>query len=274
MKVEVLVAALEQNPYELIEKMNIDTDMVIANQGNEDSIVNLTRNERNITIINTTTRGVGLNRNLAISFSSADADILLMADCDTVYYDKLKHNVQQAFKREPDADMIIFDLDFVKSGVYYGNCKNRDRKLPFYQALRYGTAFVAIKRNSLLRANIKFSELFGGGAMFCSGEDSLFIIACYRAGLKIYTSSCVIGINDTSSSTWFTGYDERHFYDKGAFSRQAFGKLGALFNLYYALRTEELSALSFRIKMQLMRSGSKNYRNLVSYKEFARNLSN
>lgn len=84
MKVEVLVAALEQNPYELIGKMNIDTDMVIANQGNKNGIVNLTRNGRNITIINTTTRDVGLNRNLAISFSSADADTLLMADCDTV----------------------------------------------------------------------------------------------------------------------------------------------------------------------------------------------
>ena len=35
MKVEILVAVLEKNPYELIEKMNIDTDMVIANQGNE-----------------------------------------------------------------------------------------------------------------------------------------------------------------------------------------------------------------------------------------------
>ena len=73
-KLQVLVATMHQKDLSLVEKMNIRCDAVIANQADKNEILT----EDNVTMITTKTRGVGLNRNIALL--AADAEILLFAD--------------------------------------------------------------------------------------------------------------------------------------------------------------------------------------------------
>ena len=56
---------------------------------------------------------------------------------------------------------------------------------------------------------------FGGGCPHSSGEDSLFLCDCYRKGLRVWTHPYVLCCCKKDDSTWFRGYNEKYFIDKG-----------------------------------------------------------
>ena len=58
--------------------------------------------------------------------------------------------------------------------------------------------------------------MFGPGGIYSHGEDTLFIVDSLKKGLKVYGVNVLIGSASNSSSTWFNGYDEKYFFDKGA----------------------------------------------------------
>jgi methanogenic corrinoid protein MtbC1 len=70
-KMQVLVATMHQNDVSLAEKMNIRSSAVIANQADREEIVSCETEFGNIKMITTTTRGVGLNRNIALMAADA-----------------------------------------------------------------------------------------------------------------------------------------------------------------------------------------------------------
>ena len=60
------------------------------------------------------------------------------------------------------------------------------------------------------------AALFGGGAKYSAGEDSIFLKSCLDNGLKIYAVPYALAfLNDDRPSTWFNGYTDKYFFDKG-----------------------------------------------------------
>ena len=72
-KLQVLLATMNQTDLSIVDKMNLRCSAVIANQADREEI----RTEGHVKMITTGTRGVGLNRNIALL--AADGDILLFA---------------------------------------------------------------------------------------------------------------------------------------------------------------------------------------------------
>ena len=68
----------------------------------------------------------------------------------------------------------------------------------------------------MLYNSISFSLLFGGGARYGSGEDSLFLQECFKAGMKVYRSPIKVADIRQDTSSWFTGYNDKYYRDKGA----------------------------------------------------------
>ena len=64
-RVQVLVAAMNQNDHSLLAKLNIQSDAIVGNQCSYNSIDHFVwgENNNNITYLNLDERGVGLNRN-------------------------------------------------------------------------------------------------------------------------------------------------------------------------------------------------------------------
>ena len=81
--------------------------------------------------------------------------------------------------------------------------------------MRFGAARISARLNSLRLKGISFNLCFGGGAQFSNGEDSLFLMDCIRKGLKIYSYPVVIAKLIERQSTWFMGYNDKYFFDKG-----------------------------------------------------------
>ncbi len=265
MELQVLVVSMNQNDYSLIDKMNIQTNAIIANQTTHNSFDEKEYDFGKVKMISTQTRGVGVNRNIALLAS--EADILLFSDDDMCYYDGALTGVKEAFANNPQADVIIFSLDIVQKGEIVRRKHNVKRRVHIWNSMKYGTAVVAIRRRALLTANLKFSELFGGGCAFSCGEDSLFIKACFDNSLKVYTDPYVLGTCCKDSSTWFTGYNEKFFYDKGVLMGFLFPKLKYLMALYYGFRLKNRTQLSFAKTIKYITCGVKNSKALKSYNE-------
>jgi len=257
MKFEVLVAAMKQTDVSLHKKMNLECDVIIANQCGRWGYTEESYPYGTVRMVSSATVGVGKNRN--IGMAAARGDIILFADDDIVYYDSGLKGVKEAFAQLPDADVILFNIDYTKKGVVFDRRREPVRKRHLWNALRFGACRMAIKRESIEKAGITFSTLFGGGCKYGSGEDSIFLCDCFKKGLKVYSHSYVLGACAKDTSTWFTGYNEKFFFDKGAMVACAFPKTKHFMKLYFACKYRKRTDISIKNILSLINSGMKDY---------------
>lgn len=261
MELEVLVATMRQTDCSLADKMNIQTNAVIANQ------CGLWQQQQSqdgrVRMICTDTKGVGVNRNLALQV--AQADILLFSDDDVTYYDASLQGVIDAFRELPDADVIFFAMDYTRDGEIFDRRRHRTKRLHIWNSLRYGAARMAVRREAVEQKRLSFSTLFGGGCRYSSGEDTLFILDAIRSGLRVYSHSYVLGTCAKDSSSWFTGYDKKYFHDFGALLASGFPKTKWLVKWYFAWKLKRKTKTSMRSIIKQMNRGMRNFRTLEGY---------
>ena len=264
-KVQVLVATMNQNDFSKVDKMKIASDVFFANQTDTTGYFKKTYNGFSAEMLNTATKGVGVNRNFALQYASGD--ILLLADDDMVYHDGYADTVLKSFEAHPDADAIIFNIETVGAQVQR-RINSGSSRVWIFNALNYGAVRIAVRRNSLIRERISFSTCFGGGTVYSAGEDSLFICDMLKKGFRIYTSPEFIATVDQSSSSWFTGYNQKYIYDKGAFYSAAFGPLALVFGLQDLIRHKRIykeAELSLFQALNIMKKGIKSYKNILKW---------
>ena len=235
MRFQLLVAAVNAQVDTLIKTMNIKSDAIIANQCKTDLIYDIKSGTNNIIVIESSTVGVGKNRNLALDKS--DADICLFSDEDIVYEDDYEAKVLNAFKEHEDASVITFNVIVDERRRTYFNEDVHEIKWNNYG--RYPAYAIAIKRQDIVNNNIKYSLLFGGGAKYSNGEDSLFLHDCLKAGLKMYAVTDILGKETYRESTWFKGYTEKYFFDRGVLYHFLYEKLAFLMGLRFLIKTKK-----------------------------------
>lgn len=230
-KLEVLVAAVDKKPKLLARDMNLQTDAVIVNQCGREASEVFSHRDKSIRVFAMKERGVGLSRNTALHH--AEGDIVLFSDEDIRFYDGYEKQVLSAFRATPAADVITFNFKVDKRRATYYNSKVRPIRR--YNYGRYPTYSVAARLDSLKKKGIVFSLLFGGGAKYSNGEDSLFLHDCLKKGLRLYTSTAEIGEEVYRESTWFKGYNEKFFIDRGVLYVFLYGRLARLMALRFLL---------------------------------------
>lgn len=233
MKLEVLMSTMNQTSFKLVEQANIQTDAIIINQTNVHSYLETEHEGNLIRMYSYNERGIGKSRNKALMLS--EADICLIADDDVKYRDDYEEIILNEFKKNSDADLIIFDF-FILEEDGYRPYRNKNKKLNQLNFMKHGGPKIAFRRDSIIKKNIFFSLLFGGGAKYGSGEDTLFLKECLSSGLKVYETETNIGEIDNRDSTWFAGYNEKYFYDKGALYKALHPRLWFLMCVQHLVR--------------------------------------
>lgn len=220
MTLQVLVSTMNQTDHSLLDKMRIDSDAIVVNQCDRYAVEKFEYKGHEILWISTNERGVGLSRNTALM--RATADIILIADEDVVYEDGYAQKIIDAYETHPKADLILVGLD-----VVYGDqvvSKNKtEHRVRLFNALRYGAVHFSCKRERIWDKNIYFSLLFGGGARYSCGEDTIFLTDALKRGLKVWNVPVHVGQVYQGTSTWFTGYHQKYFFDKGVLMKHMFG---------------------------------------------------
>lgn len=265
MELQVLIATMNRSDDSLVEKMNLQRPAILANQCGCWKNQVFVHDFGDVQLLCSDTKGVGINRNMALQ--NAKADILLFADDDITYYDPSLQGVVEAFRELPQADVIFFGMDMTLDGqiTQKRHCKTQRRHL--YNSMRYGTYRIAIRREAVEKNRLCFSQLFGGGSLYGSGEDTLFIADCFRAGLKVYSHSYVLGQCAKDSSSWFTGYNEKFFYDKGAWVAATFPKSKHLVKWYFGYRLSKKAGMPLKKAMAQMNRGILGWKALIPYGE-------
>ena len=260
MSIQVLVSAVEQDAEALARRMRLSSPAVIVNQcggysyreWREDGEKQDARSGR-IQVFSMPERGVGLSRNTALLHASGD--ICLFSDEDIVLSEDYAAQIRQAYGELPDADMILFNVRVAPARRTYWN--ENIHRIGYRNYGRYPAYSITAKLEALRCANVHYSLLFGGGARYSNGEDSLFLRDCLRAGLKIYSHTACIGEETERESTWFSGYHEKFFRDRGVLYHYLYGSLALplAYRFLAAHRREMCREIPLRHAYALMREG-------------------
>ena len=263
---EILCVTMHQKDFSKLQQMNIHSDVFFANQADKTSFEELEFEGHTARMLTTATRGVGVNRNMTLQY--AKGDICLFADDDVVYCDDMEEKVLSEFDAHPDADVMIFhlDTDSPRKQIRYRQTK----RLRGAFRMPWGAVRIAFRLSAVKKANVWFTTLFGGGSIFPSGEDSMWLKAAKKAGLRFYVSKETIGTVDMGESSWFTGYDEKFFFGNGANCRAIYGRWAWLWSYYYLLRYRNRGTLSYSEKKKWMALGRQGYKQMRSYEAFTK----
>ena len=239
MKVQLLISAVKKNPNELIKKMNVTSDAILINQceafGYERFwIQDADKFDREIKVYSLCERGVGLSRNNALL--RADKEISLFSDDDIVYEKGYESKIVEEFEKHKEADVLLFNVEVCEERRTYFNSDYH--RVRWYNCGRYPAYAIAIRTKKMHESNLTFSLLFGGGAKYSNGEDSLFLRDCLKAGLKLYATDVVIGKEEAGESTWFFGYNKKFFYDRGVLYHYLYGKMAKIWGLRFLLKNK------------------------------------
>ena len=234
MKFEVLMATTNQEDYSLLEKINLNFDILVCNQNAfETSFKIFECNNKRVKWYNFQEKGVGLNRNNALMRS--DADICLLADDDVLYVDNLEEIIKKNFEKYPHADVILFNI--YPNSEYHPFVIKKKITINKYNYGRFGGVRIAFRRKKIIKNAITFNLLFGGGAEYSAGEDNMFIKDCIRKKLRIIAvPDYILSLRNERDSTWFNGYTDKFFFDLGASYVVHYGKLASFYVVVQLIR--------------------------------------
>ena len=211
-RVTVLLSAMDLSDISILNKLNISGSSVIIDQCDEESDEWVT--ERNCLFVKTRERGLSKSRNMAMRRAvTLGADICIFCDNDVVYRDDYEKVIKDAFDRNPDADIIVF---FIERPERHKPVFESERPLDHLHAMKIFSPEIAFRLRSVRRIGLKMDELFGAGAKYGMGEENIFLFDALARGLKIiYVPERVAGTVE-NESTWFKGYTEEFFRNRGA----------------------------------------------------------
>jgi glycosyltransferase involved in cell wall biosynthesis len=266
---EVLCVTMGQTDFCLFKKMNIHSDVLWANQCGRMDYQETIIDGYKARMVSTNTRGVGINRNIACMYSSAD--ICLLSDDDMIYDNDYEKKILEEFENNPKADAIIFNIG--TSTPEYGRIPTQTHKrkyLKFWSRKPYGAPRIAFRRYAIQKHSIMFSTLFGGGCTFLFGEDTLWIEQLLSCGLNILLSPVHIGDVSYANTTTFTDDEEKRLYSLGAMIEAGPKLLKPVYELYYSYmkKYQHLSSCS---AYRVLKAGEKGFVNHISYANYKEN---
>lgn len=265
-RIDVLLSVMNQADNSFIYRANIQTNAIVINQTNHNGYIDIKIGDKNILEFFTQERGLSNSRNMALSKSKAE--ICLICDDDITYVDNYEKIVINAFNRVKKADILIFDSVITnRDGSVSTKGFKKIKKVPSFKT--YSSVLIAFRRKPVVDNGIKFNTMFGtGSGKYSMCEDSLFLRDCYRKGLKAYIYPEIIHYCQQVKSSWFTGYNEKYFFDIGAYLSKGFPKSKNLLKWYYPIRMYSLTNLKWNEIIKYINAGFEGYKQEKSYIEY------
>lgn len=250
--------------------MNLQTDAIIANQGDRNDYFEEIINKNVVQFISTKTRGVSRNRNIALSYASQTADLILFSDDDLIFENNYEKLIIEEFEKHPYAEAIKFNLHnlsttrtiSMKYIETFEKCTRRNMSSS-------GVGGLVIKTEVLKRIGLRFHENFGPGTENYCGEDTIFLQTLINKKIKFYRSPIDIAGIDQTNSTWFKGFDEKYFTVSGKVFATIYPKLAILLAIRsaYKFSKSKRCDLKFWTIFRCYRKGIKEIRRKIEKQE-------
>ena len=239
-KTEILLSCMFlSDSKEMIKRSHITSVTVIINQCDEENYKEENICNALLRTFSVTDRGLTKSRNLAISKSQAD--ICIICDDDEIFNEGYEKAVLSAYDALPDADIIIFDM--VDRPLKRGNSI---KMLGYIDLMSVSSWQITFRREKLLASGVLFDENMGAGSGNGAEEEFRFLTQCRKAKLRIYHYPFRLASVAQTQATWFKGFDEEFFVNRGNTTRYIMGlPLSVLYAAYYAFaKRKQLSGMS------------------------------
>lgn len=224
----ILMSCMHQHDHSILERSNVQSNIVIINQCDSDKIEDFSFTNRFgetkwCKFISTTERGLSRSRNMALR-NAPEGSICLIADDDETFSDNVERIILDSFEQYQQADLIAFSL--VRNDLKNGKVYPADaRPLKFRQILNTSSLQLAFKLQSIKKYDVQFDEKMGSGTGNGGGEENKFMLDLRRLGaLMFYLPRCIATVNP-GESQWFKGYTPQHLRNIGWASRRSMGAL-------------------------------------------------
>lgn len=230
--IEVLISCMFQEGKDIIQKSNIQSDVLVINQCDEDStqsfhFINNQGKTCLARVINTTERGLSKSRNKAISH--AHGDICLICDDDECLTDNYPEIIKNSANEYPDFDVFAYRFKMPEHYYMKKTFWNEPKEINYASALKVSSIQLAFRLEYVKKNNILFDESVGSGMTKAGGEEKIFQHHCLKKGLRILYQPLTIATLVASDSQWAHHiFSEAYFHDWGFYTKKLrWGKLGA-----------------------------------------------
>lgn len=266
MTLEVLISTMHQKDLSLFQMTNCKSNVLIINQTDYEGYTEEYINGYKVRMISTRQRGLSRSRNMALIH--AEGDICLICDDSELLEDNHVDIILSAFKRNPLAHIIAFDLcrlDY-RSKVLRNHFK-KEGPAPRFSSFQ--SPSLAFRRDDVLKKMVYFDIRLGAGSGFISaGEEGAWQNTARKRGLKIYRCPSVIAKVEQKGSTWFTGYNEKYFYDLGANLHVNYPICQYVFMFYYLYRLRKDTTLSKMTQLRWLVAGMQGFDKGYNYDNY------
>lgn len=234
MKLEILLSCMFQQDESIIKNSAITGNVLVVNQCDREGERLFSTERGKARWIDSKSRGLTVSRNLALD--RATGDVCLLCDDDEVFCPDYEAKILNAYQKLPQADVIVFKMVNMPTAF-----PDKIMRLRFPGTLRVSSWQISFRPARLRETGVRFDELLGAGTGNGAEEELKFLTDCERVGLNIYYVPEEIASVAQTQSTWFEGFNETFFYNRGATTRYILGyPLATAYALYYVLRKRGL----------------------------------
>ena len=249
MKIEVLLTIMNcknKEEYKKILISNKITGKVLATNQLQGEKITVNKNGKRLISYNE----IGASKNRNHLLENAEGEICIFADNDTVFVDNYESIIENEYKKNKDADIIIFYAENQNKNREK-NKKIGNKKINKINLMKIRTNEISIKKETIEKIrknNIKFDINFGPGSIFEKGEETILIADLLNAGMKIYSVNKTISSSKNESSTWFSGFNEKFLFDQGAIFYRIYKNKCKIMILQYLIRKYYLYKKNINIR--------------------------
>lgn len=237
MKIQIIVTTMHQVDFSILDNMKINTDVIIANQSDKNSFETKQLANGKALMVTTATRGLSKNRNIGLEFIDRDTDYVMFTDDDLVFEDGYLDMIKTELEIHPEADAIKFNLfNISKTRKISMKPITRWHKATRRNISSSGVWGVIIRKECIVKYNLRFNEYFGTGTPNYCGEDTIFLQEMLNKGIRLYLSPISIAGIDQTESTWFEGHNEKYFTVTGMVFAAIYPSLAKLLAVRSAFR--------------------------------------
>ncbi len=259
-RLTVLLSAMGLTDLSILETLHITGDAIVMNQTDHDADETLREKERTVRFLSSTARGLSVSRNAAMEAAGEKgAELCIFCDNDCRYVPDYERIITGAFDRHPEADILVF---FIRRKERQHPVFRRDTRMGRLASMKIFSPEIAFRLNAVKQAGLSMDPLFGAGAAYGMGEENIFLFDALRAGCKlVYIPEQIAELLPTPS-TWFQGYNETFFKNRGAGYARMSPAFSGILILQFALRKQGLyrgSGISAGEALRWMREGKKEY---------------
>lgn len=262
MDLELLVPTMHRSKEDIIKlfnDMHVTSDVIFANQCDEEWEEEFKINSFNVHVISTKTRGISKNRNILIKHLKADYGLFM--DDDGIMSDNYSKIALNFVKRHPDAKFIKFNFTLSSTDDERPHYIIKESKKAKYPDMSpFGMPGFMIARDIALNEQVKFNEKVGVPNYIFNGEDSLFIKLMFDLKVSSYVSKDFIGHINNDDSSWFQDFNEQYFISRGYLYSAMHGNLYWLYVLRMYLIHHKEYHYKYRKVRALTKRGHKLYK--------------